>query len=396
MKNLKIAGIICEYDPFHRGHEEHIMKTRAMLPEGTVIVCAMSGNYTQRGDFAMFPKWERARCALTAADLVVELPLNGSLSSSEQFALRGVQTLAAIGADYISFGSESGDIAALSAAAGAMEQPAYTELLKEKLSGGITYAAAAQQALFALTGEKAELLSSPNDLLGIAYIRAIRRLGLDITPVTVQRNRFPGAASSSVIRQRIREGIGLDNMVGATTAEMVETLRSQRLAPVSYANCEKAIMLQLRSRSLQQLSRLPHCSEGLDRKLYQALQSSGSFEGTAQAVKSKRYTRSRINRLLMCALLGLDEAYMAMEPAFIRLLGANDTGKQFLRLNRAGFSLPLITKAASVKNLPGRAETQFNILSRSTDIYNMARPTDTIFPAGSEWRESPVFVEGSV
>lgn len=392
MKNSLIVGIVCEYDPFHRGHEAHIRRTRELLGGDALTVCAMSGSYTQRGAFAMFPKWARAEWALSAADLAVELPLSGSLSSGELFAQRGVETLAALGCRYISFGSECGSTEPLEAIADCMERGEYTAALKEALRDGLSYARANQAVLNDLIGKDAELLLTPNNMLGVEYIRAIRRGGYSMTPVTVRRDRTEDSVTASEIRKKVLAGKDIRALVPPVTESGIKRLLSEGQAPALAENAERAFMLLLRSRTPAELARLPRCSEGLDRKLYEAFRYCQSVSEVAEAVKSKRYSRTRIDRLILCALLGLDRDYMAQSPAFIRLLGANSRGRAYLRSGKDRFTLPLITKAASVRQLSAEAVRQFEVLSRSTDLRNMALPGSQVLPAGSEWREKPVFV----
>ena len=182
---MKIAGIIAEYNPFHRGHAYHLEKTRELGADR--IVCVMSGNFTQRGDVAVTSKWARAEMALHhGADLVVELPLTFSLASAERFARGGVALLEALGCvDTVSFGSESGDLATLQAVASFLDSGAWEEELPALLSEGISYAAARQQAVRRHWGEAAEVLSSPNDTLGIEYLRSISALGSAMQPLAI-------------------------------------------------------------------------------------------------------------------------------------------------------------------------------------------------------------------
>ncbi|MBR2520969.1 MAG: nucleotidyltransferase family protein [Oscillospiraceae bacterium] len=389
------VGIICEYDPFHLGHVRHIRLTRRLAGEDAVVICAMSGSFTQRGDLAMFPKWDRAACALSEADVVVELPLSGSLSSGELFAVRGVQTLDAMGAKYLSFGSESGSVEPLMRAADAILSAEYPPLLRQALDSGASYASAAQTALSAILGDGARVLLTPNNLLGIEYLKAIRNLDSPMEPMTVRRPASRDPVSSARVRAAVLNGEDFRGTVPAVTFDAIRRLISSGDAPARAENCQKALMLKLRSMSARDFAALPRCTEGLDAKLESACRNACSVEAVIDAVKSRRYARTRIQRLIMCALLDLDASYFEQPPAFIRLLGATDRGRAFLRRNRDAFSLPIISRASEVKKLPYAARRQFDALSAATDLHYMALPGDRIYPAGMEWRRGPVFPDSS-
>jgi len=393
MKKREIIGIICEYDPFHNGHEHHIKRTRQAFGTESIIICVMSGSVTQRGDLAMFSKWERARCALSCADLVIELPLAGSLSSSEDFALQGIRMLNALGADYISFGSEEGSVVPLEACAEAMLSDEFSKTVRDQMEKGAPYAHAAQDALNELLGSAvAGCMKHPNNLLGAEYIKAIKRTASPITPITVKREITPGCSSSSAVRAMVLAGDDPSEYVPQCTFEMIQSELARSCAPIQRPNCEKALMLALRSMSAEQFAVLPRCGEGLEHKLVAACAKSVSTEEVINRVKSKRYTRSRIKRILMCALLGIDRDFAALPPAYMRLLGANSDGRSFLRSAKADFALPLITKPAEVNKLGAEAQAQFAAVSRATDLSLLAHPVRDIFPAGSEWTKSPIML----
>ena len=199
-----LAGIISEYNPFHYGHAALIKKTRQN--GATHIVAVMSGNFVQRGEPAVLSKWARTRQALeNGVDLVVELPLPWALSGAEKFALGGVSLLDAMGTDIISFGSETGDIKSLKKAADILQSRSFSEAIKKELKNGNTFAKARQNAVLSLFDSKtAELLSSPNNILGIEYIKSIDKLKSKIEPFTTKR---VGAAHDKIGRASCRERV---------------------------------------------------------------------------------------------------------------------------------------------------------------------------------------------
>jgi len=209
---MKIAGIICEYNPLHLGHTGHMEKTRLALGADCAIVCVMSGNFVQRGDFAIFNKNARAKAAIQCgADLVIELPLPYALSSAEGFAGAGVYLLDRLGVcDYITFGSESGDIGALTDAAVAIVSKKAETLTKEWLDKGLSYAAAQQKAADAVLGARSEVFKYPNNLLGIEYLKAITAYESSLKPITVKRtgdeHDSDAGLSAFVLRKTLMRG----------------------------------------------------------------------------------------------------------------------------------------------------------------------------------------------
>jgi predicted nucleotidyltransferase len=210
---MNAAGIVCEYNPFHSGHKYHIEATRRLLGEDAGIVCVMSGNFVQRGDCAAFSKHARARAAISGgADLVLELPVPWVLSSAESFARGGMWILERLGiVTHLSFGSECGDIGTLKAAAEGSDSSEGN--ISELMASGISYAAARERALSEVDPTLGAVLSSPNNILGVEYLKAIRRLGSKIEPVTVPRHMaghdgdipVEGFASASYIRKNMDE-----------------------------------------------------------------------------------------------------------------------------------------------------------------------------------------------
>ena len=204
-----VCGIVAEYNPFHSGHRFHIERTREMLGEHTMIVCAMSGNFVQRGDFALLDKYARAEMAVRGgADLVLELPLAAALSSAEGFAQGAVALLHKIGCDSLSFGAENADISLFLQAADALNALSLTGGSRS----GLSFAAQRQQELAGRSPAAAELLSSPNNTLGIEYCRALRDFPMQ--PLAVARRGAghdeaapaDGFASASLLRGYLREG----------------------------------------------------------------------------------------------------------------------------------------------------------------------------------------------
>ncbi len=391
---MRTAGIICEYDPFHLGHAWHIAQTRAALGEDCAVVCCMSGHWTQRADCAVADKWTRGALALAGgADLVLELPLPWALSTAERFAWGGVAVLAAAGVvDTLSFGSESGDLARLQAAADCLDRPAYQQALRERLARGLPFAAARQAAAETLLGPEASCLAAPNDNLGVAYLRAIRELRAPLEPLAIRRRGArhssrtvrEGFASATWVRRLLREG----NREGAAALMPggAETLGE----PARLSWAERAVLARLRTMEEADFAALPDsgAAEGLPARLCRAARQSCALEEFYALAKTKRYTHARLRRLAVSAFLGLREADVPAFPPYLRVLGLSSRGRLLLRQMKETAALPVITKPAHVKALPPDAQRLFRLEARAGDLYGLcfSRPR----PCGLDWTRSPV------
>lgn len=371
-------GIVAEYDPFHSGHQHHIEATRAALGADLPVVCAMSGNWTQRGSAAITDKWTRARLALQGgADLVLELPTPWAAASAETFARGAVELLSMTGVvDTLSFGSESGDLAELEAAAAALDSPDYPERLRAELGRGSSYAAARARAA------GCSCLDSPNNNLAVEYLRALRRLDSHIRPFTVPRagdgHDAPasgaGHASASALRAMLRAGDGRawDYLAPEARALLTDTADLNRAFP--------AILARLRTMAPEELARIPDCGEGLEHRILAAAGKARSLSELYDLAKSKRYAHARIRRVVLRAFLGLEE--IPERVPYLRVLGMNDRGRELLRAMRG---LPVLTKPAH-----GRGEPLLEAEARYTDLYALC--FDPVRPAGLEWTTSPVIL----
>ena len=377
----KVAGIVAEYNPFHRGHAHQIAETRRLLGDDCAVLCVMSGDFVQRGDAAVFDKFERAEAAVRGgADLVLELPLRWSLSSAEGFARGGVSLLKASGVvTHLSFGSETGELAPLQRAADGLRDGALGELLRDALKQGLSFPAARQKALERLIGEDAAVLSNPNDLLAVEYLRAISDLGAALAPLAVRRvgakhdaageSDYP---SASALRSRMKAG----QDVSAWAPHLPDA------KPVFLEDLETAILSRLRMLPKEAFAALPDCAEGLENVLWQAVHSEATLDDILAAAKSRRYPMSRLRRMLLCAALGVKKADGL--PPYLRVLAANEWGRALLHTMRETASLPVITKPADARDMP-----EFHLTADAHDLYVLAQPDKT---PGQDWRHSPVML----
>lgn len=395
---MNICGIVAEYNPFHAGHAYHIEQTRLQLGEETAIVCAMSGNFVQRGEVAILSKNARAAAAVGGgADLVLELPLPWAISSAERFARGAVELLAATGVvTHLSFGSESGDIAALGEAEALLRRPEFGELLTAELSSGVSFAAARQAAAEKLAGDCAGMFSAPNNILAIEYLKAIVAGNLPLQPVTVAR---AGAGhdsadadampSASYLRARLAAGEGIEAILPEASADMLRCECAAGRAPVLAEHLETAMLSRLRMLPKSAFSSLPDAGEGLDNRLYKAVHSECSVQGILEAAKSKRYAMSRLRRMLIAAVLGVTAADSEGAPPYLRILAANERGLAVLREMRGCSTLPVITKPAEIHALDARARHIFDLETAATDFYVLGFPDALQRRPELDWQLSP-------
>ena len=332
---MKIIGIICEYNPFHLGHQKQINRIRAEFGQDAVIVCLMSGNFVQRGMPAIFDKSLRAKAAIDCgADLVMELPATYALSSAEGFAAGGVKILSPF-CDYLCFGCETGDVNMLLATAKALLSPAFGPALRQELESGCSFPVARQRALKQLHGNDS-LLQNPNDILAVEYCKAILSQNSPMKPFAIQRDGDYHDAeadaenpSATSIRNLISRNEGWNAYVPAATQDAF------RDAPIhTLAAGERAILSRLRSMIEDDFEALPYGSEGLWRKLMHACREYATLEEILTATKSKRYTRTRLDRMVMCAYLGITEELLCSPVPYTRVLGLRPSGIPALKRAR--------------------------------------------------------------
>ena len=333
------VGIICEYNPFHLGHRKQIVRIRQDFGADTGVVCAMSGNFVQRGHPAVFDKMRRAEAAVRCgADLVVELPVPVALSSAEGFASGGAAILSRL-CSGLCFGAETADAEALSAVAQALLSEDFSPRLREQLATGRSFPAARQAALTAM-GLPGSLLETPNNILAVEYCKAILAQGSSMKPLPIPRDgsyhaRTPDAEnpSASSLRLQLEQGADISPYLPREAARCFENAPMHTLL-----SGQRAILYRLRTMTEAEFEALPFGSEGLWRKLMHAARQKASLEDLAAAVKSKRYTRTRIDRMILCAFLGITQAQIAAEVPYVRVLAFNDRGREILKnVKKDGF-----------------------------------------------------------
>ncbi len=392
---MKIAGVVAEYNPFHNGHRYHLQQTREL--GATHIVAVMGGNFLQRGAPALCEKHWRAKAALQGgADLVLELPLPYACATAERFAYGAVAVLNALGVvDELSFGSEYGKVEGLIAVAQALDTPQIEAELRRQLEKGITFAAARQQAVKLCCGtEAAGLLQSPNNILGIEYVRQLLRQKSSIRPVTVARagaghdSQSPepqtGFASASWVRSQLDKGQweqAADFLPQSTEQMLQEAQAAGEWADA--ALLERPLLGCLRAMSAEEIARLPDVSEGLEYRIAAAAKTAATIGELLGSVKTKRYTHARLRRILLCAWLGLDAGLCRMPPPYLRILGFNSRGAEVLSAAKGRATLPLSHSLAELQRTGQEASVFAALEAASTDRYHLITPK--VLPCGLDY-----------
>lgn len=393
---MRTIGIVAEYNPFHSGHRHHLDTIRTSLGTDSAVAAVMSGNWVQRGDAAIADKWTRTGLALAqGVDLVIELPTLWAAASAEAFARGAVSLLEAMGCvDVLSFGSEAGELPSLEAAAACLDSPAWREALREQLDRGLPFAAARQAAAEALIGPAAGCLASPNNNLGVEYLRALRSLDSPIQPHTLSRlgaghddrTQEGPHLSGAALRARLlgrQEG----SLLPYLSPEAAELLGKD---PASLSFCTQGVLARLRTMEAEDFARLPDCGEGLANRLRDASRQARSLEELYSLVKTKRYPLARIRRLVLWAFLGLALEDRPSAPPYLRVLGFRDRGRQLLRRMKASATLPVVVKPAHVKGLDQTARRVFALEARCTGLYDLCRRDFLSHPPRSEYTTDPV------
>lgn len=396
---MSVAGIIAEYNPFHYGHAHHIALTRKETgADGIVVV--MSGHVVQRGDFAFFSKWTRAEAAVRGgADLVIELPVTCSLRSAEGFAAAGVSLLDNLGiCDFLSFGSECGQVLPLVSLAKTLNQTDWLESFREYIAEGLPFPAARALAIEKLCGPDAStLLSSPNNTLGIEYCKAIENLSSPMEPFTIAREGVSHHgeangkfASASFIRSQMLKGENMDDFVPSSACSLYEKELSAKLAPCSVKRVELALLSHLRRFTADNFAALADVTEGLENRLVSAVQKATSLTELMNKLKTKRYTYTRLSRILLSAFLDLSAEDIALMPAYIRVLALNSRGAELLNEIKEKSSLPILTKPAEIESFSQEARRIFEAERKAGDLFALSSPIAR--PCGMDFTTSPRFI----
>lgn len=378
------GAVICEYNPFHNGHKYMIDEMRK---DGCdCVVCVMSGSFTQRGDVAVYSKFTRTKEALKGgADVVIELPAVWAVSSAQRFAQGGCDIIQALGnVDRVYFGSECGDINTLKKVANATLDEHVSEKLREYMNEGDYYPVALTKAVEKAFGkEYADTLSSPNNTLAIEYIKALMESRIEVR--TIKRT---GVSHDSEVTtdniasaSKIREMISKDSDVASFIPENIDSCN-----PAFMQYGERAVIAKLRELCEDDIKKIADVTEGLENRIVSAARKFGTLGEILTEIKTKRYTLARLRRILMCAMLGIEQKHYENSVPYIRILGFSNTGEVFLKSLKNTCLLPVIINVASAyQNLDDNAKEIFDIDLKACDLRTVFEKSPT--PCGADYTE---------
>ncbi|MFC5532384.1 nucleotidyltransferase [Cohnella yongneupensis] len=409
---MSTVGVVVEYNPLHNGHLYHLQQSRK-ITGADEVVAVMSGNFLQRGEPALANKWARAEMALRAGcDLVLELPVAYSAQPAQWFAYGAIATLEATGVvDSLCFGSESGDVAALDAMAALLaEEPLpFADELAVYLKKGMPYPSAFTQSAQAyLRGAGLEHLAfsleQPNHTLGLHYLIALRKLKSRIVPHSLRREKSEynqaditdvRIASATALRKLLLGEAGsLEEIAPYVPESTIDLLRREfeaGRAPIQWENFARPLVHQLFSLDSAVLGSYAEVSEGLEHRMRDALSEVDAFtvEALLDALKTKRYTRTKLQRTLLRVLLGHSKELLAPERlaqgvSYIRVLGFTERGQRLLGRMRKAAALPVVDSAA-------RGDWPYLALdARATAVYSLAYRDATPSDALRDFTQPPI------
>ena len=380
---MHVFGVIAEYDPFHNGHAYHLSQMRKH--GATHIVVALGADFTQRGEPAYVNRLARAKAALqNGADLVIAMPITGTLAGAQRFAENGITMLNALGCvETLSFGSECGDINALQHIVKLLQSDVLNQKINQSLSCAQTFAALRESAVRELYGkDAADLLKTPNNSLAIAYIQAIQSQKAQISLHTVKRNGVghgedPKDSFASAGYLRTLKSEDMQPYMPKNVFELIQNEILSDRAPVFMDSMEIAILSRLRALKQEDFFTLADCSEGLEHRLYTAVRRARTIKELEAIVKTKRYPLARIRRLYLSAALGITRSDAVLTPQYLRVLGANQRGFEILKHCKKTATLPFIQKASEGNALTGPAKHQWDLDNAAADFYALGMPIPT-------------------
>lgn len=407
---MNISGIIVEYNPLHNGHLYHINKTKE-LTNSDVLISVMSGNFAQRGIPSTVDKWTKTKMALNSGvDLVIELPTIYSVSSAEFFSYGAVSLLNSLGVvDSICFGSEHGDICDINSISNILskEPIAFKTLLKTYLSKGKGYPIARANALYDyVINSKIDMsstlfhdfLNSSNNILGIEYCKSLIKLNSSIKPYTLKRegasfnsnNLHAEFSSATAIRKFMKENGSVDKLKGHVPSSVLAEIQNLYSNNYKFA-FEDSMFPYIKHKCLtskNSLENLPDVSEGLHNKILKSLQSNISYSSALEDMKSRRYTYTRLSRILCQYFIGFDDfdtkKLRSMPSPYARVLGFNSKGKSILKSIKSNSSIPLYTK------IPKTLSETLKLDIQSTGAYSLINNS---LAYNSDYLISPIIID---
>ena len=364
---MKKIGIICEYNPFHNGHLYHLKKIKEKYPD-SLIVLVMSSCFTQRGNISILTKEEKTKIALSyGIDLIVELPFVFASQSADVFAKGAISILKELDVDYLVFGSETNDVTKLEEMANVqLNDSQYEKLVKEYIKEGISYPTAMSKAIKKITNLD---ITTPNDLLGLSYIKEIIRQKTKIIPITIKRtNDFHSTdlkgqiVSATAIRKALKEDKDIKDFVPEITYNFLKNKKENNYYPL----LKYKVIIEK-----EEIKRYQTVDEGIENRIINNINKCQTTNELIEKIKTKRYTYNKLSRMLIHILTSLTkEEGQEQELKYIRVLGFNNFGKDYLNNIKKDLSLPLIT------NIKKKDEDLLKIDIRVEKIYALINHTD--------------------
>ncbi len=376
---MGISGIIAEFNPLHNGHKYLIDRAKN---DGNTVVCVISGNFVQRGDTAIIPKFARAEMSLiSGADIVIELPTPWAMSTAQNFAFGAVSQLLAFGIDSLYFGSECSDIEELLKIAQILSSEEYKNKISSSSNKNITFAALRSQIVSSILGYKTEILNSPNDTLAVEYICAAKKLNADIKFIPVKRvgagHNDTDSSGEFTNATLLREAVLIGNINYIKKYMPKESANILLNSPLSnIERLDTAIISRLKLLNNDDFASLPDISEGLDNLLYNKIRTSMTYSELLNELKSKRYTLARIRRLILSAFLGIDKKYFLTEPPYVRLLGFKERAIEVLHKTA---NKPVISKVSQINDLDLISKELFSLENKINEIYALSLDKPKLF-----------------
>lgn len=380
---MKTVGIICEYNPFHNGHKFHLEKAREITGADNVV-CVMSGSISQRGEVCVFDKWKRASDAVAnGADLVIELPEYYVLQGADIFSYGAVKLLNSLGVvDSICFGSESNDIDILDKVAQISISDEYNTSVRKLMNDGKSYPVASALSLKEVCGVELK----PNDMLGVSYIRALKKINSQIKPYCIKRKSVDH--NSEIVSGEFSSASYIRELLYDNKFSEAEKLVPYKINDHTKVYDEEKMFNIIRyvisNIADEDFVHFKGMEPGLNNRIKKALENSGSMKSFYDNAVTSRYTLSRIKRLVKCAMLNIDQS---AELSYIRLLAFNDKGRKLIRSIRDKSQLLIINKLADCKDDNIMLEWDINATSLAT--YCLDNPEE----GPDDYKISPVYVK---
>lgn len=380
---MKVSAVIAEFNPMHDGHIHLI--NEAKKNDATHVIAIMSGNFVQRGDCAIYSKWDRAEDAVkNGIDLVIELPTSKSISTASVFASAGVEIAEKIGCvNELFFGSECGDISKIKEVCSILSDINYKKQFENLYSLGLSYPSARQKAFAGFSYDNlVNILSNPNDILGIEYVSALQSMHSKITPVCFSRKgekhdslkNSGNFVSSSFLRKKIFEG-------AIVPSHNVYSLK----------NVERTIVYAMRNISCEEMRKIADVDEGLENRIKKSVSFCNTVDEILMDIKTKRYTYSRLRRIILNIFLSVKREDVYEPVRYLKVLCFNEKGREILRLMRSNAKLPIIMKSSDIyktKNI--NIISQYEREIKYSDIFALC--SSSILPCSTEQKMSAFLV----